>query len=583
MDNTLSYRAEVKKGLLGLLMFQLYSDKKTIYREYVQNALDAINQAVAQGILAERKDGLVQIKIDDKAKRIAIRDNGTGIGTANAVRVLLDISASTKDGVSQAGQFGIGRLVGGGYCHKLCFRTTAKGEGQGTEIVFDVDRIWKMVKEDKEDYRATEVIDACTHKSLFAIGEEEHFFEVILSDVRDDAAPDLLDEQKVVAYLNAVAPVEYKPEFKNTLIYKSGRMQPEFESLHRGLEKVQIVVGRTKVLKQYGLMVSGTKDPIDHLEYFKLEDGQFGMLGWGWFAMTKFTVQIPQTDQLAGIRLRKHNIQIGDATQLSSTNFWREPRGNSYFYGEVFVTHQDIEPNGARDGLAPGPATTAFYRELSDLFSRLRDLYTKANAAKKCVDKMHEGIKRIQAEGKEDHKSKDLIDNNGIDRFTALKAKAASPFVSSMIALYQPDFDKAREDAKDAIAALKPKSEPRKPIQETAKVQERPIAGRQKEEQQQKAQGPFTLKARTDEKLPAEPIAPANEIPVLKRQPPTPAFVFGREDKTASLKGIIDENEIWLLRHVFKVLNDYCPPNDHDRQLVEQLQKMIVKELGHGK
>ena len=132
MDNSLSYNSEIKKGLINLLMFTLYSDEKTIYREYVQNALDSINKAIDERVLAQAKDGVVNIDIDARKKVIVIKDNGTGINANDAVRTLLDISASTKDGVNQAGQFGIGRLVGGGYCHELIFRITDPELGHGT-------------------------------------------------------------------------------------------------------------------------------------------------------------------------------------------------------------------------------------------------------------------------------------------------------------------------------------------------------------------------------------------------------------------------------------------------------------------
>lgn len=583
MENNLTYSSEVRKGLIGLLMFTLYSDEKTIYREYVQNALDSINKAVAEGILSQAKDGVVNITIDDKAKRILIRDNGTGIEAENAVRVLLDISASSKDGIHQAGQFGIGRLVGGGYCHELRFRTSAKGEDVGTEIVFDVDRIWQMVKEDEEDYLATQVIDTCTRRMNFEESRDEHYFEVVLNDVKDDAATELLNTDKVAAYLNAVAPVGYKPEFNNALVYKSGKMYPEFEPLHRNLEKVQLFVGQTRIQKQYGLTVKGTKDKIDHLEYFKLEDEQFGMLGWGWFAMTMFTIQIPQSDELVGIRLRKHNIQIGDATQLSNTNYWKESRGNSYFYGEVFVTHPDIHPNGARDGLAPGPATTAFQNRLKEQFERLRELYTKANVAKKCIDKIKEGIKRIETTGKEDYKSRDLIDNNGTDKFKSLVAKASSPFMSKMLELYQPGFDEAAKKAKEvkkSVSAIKPSVEPVSAVTPTV-VSEDPV-----ETKPQPSPTPDTPPYTIETTEPSDPTPAPNipeTVPPLVEQPVTPADLFGRKDKLAALEHRVDKSEIWVLRRVFKVMNKFCPPNEHDKQLIEEMQKMIVKEFEDGK
>ena len=320
MENNLDYSSEVRKKILSMLMFQLYSDERTIYREYVQNALDSINKAIDTRVLDQAKDGVVNIDIDVKHKVIKIKDNGAGIESANAVRTLLDISPSNKDGVSQAGMYGIGRLVGGGYCHELIFRTSARGEAIGTQITFDVDKIWQMVEKNEEDYLATYVINECTIRESIPAEESDHYFEVELNGVKDDAAPSLLDAETIINYLREVAPVEYKSEFKNTLMYKSIADNPEFKELHEGLEKVQVLVGETRIQKQYGLSIRGTKDKISNLEYFKIEDRKYGLLGWGWYALTKYTIQIPKDDKLAGIRLRAHNIQIGDANLLSGTN-----------------------------------------------------------------------------------------------------------------------------------------------------------------------------------------------------------------------------------------------------------------------
>ena len=66
----------VGKGLLRMVMLQLYNNPRCIYREYIQNGLDAINDAVSQGILKSNRDGLVAITINDG--NIIIEDNGTG-------------------------------------------------------------------------------------------------------------------------------------------------------------------------------------------------------------------------------------------------------------------------------------------------------------------------------------------------------------------------------------------------------------------------------------------------------------------------------------------------------------------------
>ena len=39
METNLNYSSEVRKKILSMLMFQLYSDERTIYREYVQKTV----------------------------------------------------------------------------------------------------------------------------------------------------------------------------------------------------------------------------------------------------------------------------------------------------------------------------------------------------------------------------------------------------------------------------------------------------------------------------------------------------------------------------------------------------------------
>lgn len=38
-----THKSRIGKGLINMLMFQMYGDEKLIYREYVQNARDALS------------------------------------------------------------------------------------------------------------------------------------------------------------------------------------------------------------------------------------------------------------------------------------------------------------------------------------------------------------------------------------------------------------------------------------------------------------------------------------------------------------------------------------------------------------
>lgn len=580
----MSYTPEIKKGLINILMFSLYSDERTIYREYVQNALDAINKAVAMGVLNATKDGLVRIDIDKSKQEITIRDNGCGIKAEDAARVLLDISSSEKNGIDQAGQFGIGRLVGGGYCHQLVFKTSAKGEDKATHIIFDVDRIWKMVKYDTEDYLATTVIKECTKIVYEKEEENEHYFEVVLKNVKEDSAPALLNIEGIINYLSIIAPIEYKPTFE-TLIADSCKELPEFKTLHEDLEKVQLFVNDKRIQKQYGLSIVGTKDDIDRLEYFKLEDAKYGMLGWGWFALTKFSIQIPTEDELACIRLRKHNIQIGSSDLLSGRTYWREDRSNSYFYGEFFVTHPNIMPNAARDGLASTPETAVLNEKLREYFMALKSLYTKANEAKKSIDKIKEGIERIKKFGINDYNAKDLIDNKGIAKFDKLVKNASFLPMVRMLNLYKPAYeaaiDQVNQVRKNNVQEINPIENSsvnnvgdEKNITEISKTPTNPVQGTELES---KIANPITvLLEESDE-------GKINIEPTIVRTTPTRVDInqasIRSKDVLDPLKGVLDESELWIIRRVFSVLNRFCPKTEHDRNLVAELEKLIVKEF----
>src|ERR1700683_4931799 len=110
----------VGKDILELLSSSMYLDPITIYREYVQNSADAIDQA--GGSTA----GRVSIYVDATFRTIRIRDNGIGVPSTDFVKRLTAFGASKKRGTSARGFRGVGRLAGLGYCRELVFRSRAQ-------------------------------------------------------------------------------------------------------------------------------------------------------------------------------------------------------------------------------------------------------------------------------------------------------------------------------------------------------------------------------------------------------------------------------------------------------------------------
>src|SRR5260370_17659870 len=78
----------VGKDILELLSSSMYLEPLTIYREYIQNCADAIDDARRCGVLPARTRGRVDMSIDSVARPVRIRDNAAGIAQPLFVHTL---------------------------------------------------------------------------------------------------------------------------------------------------------------------------------------------------------------------------------------------------------------------------------------------------------------------------------------------------------------------------------------------------------------------------------------------------------------------------------------------------------------
>ena len=411
----------VGKDLLEQLMFSLYPDAETIYREYLQNACDSINEASELGII-EKKDGHVSINIDKFHHTITIEDNGTGIKADEAEMTLKYIAHSKKKKESAAGFYGIGRLVGGGYCKQLSFFTSAQGENVASEMVFDMDQIREILEDDEDNSSASEVIHkVTTFRNNIAEEPQKHYFKVVLKDILPDYHDVLLDEDKINAYLKQVAPIPYEATFFNNLIKPNiTKDDSKYLNYYNQLNAVKVSINNIVGLeKPYEIKFKGTeheytyddgsirKDnaPINEIRFFSIADPQLGDLAWGWYAYTPAGTQIKAIDPYTqenvltrSIRLRCHNIQVGDENVLNK--YFKQARSHVYFNGEVFIINQDIKPTADRSDIAPTSVAKKFQAKLEEFFrSDLEKLYQEANKANKQLEnirKADEEIRKIE-------------------------------------------------------------------------------------------------------------------------------------------------------------------------------------------
>ncbi len=394
----------IGKDVIETLTLGMYEDPRFIYREYVQNAADQIDRAVEQKILKTKASGVTEITINKKAKQIIIEDNATGVKYANVFEILGNVAVSTKERGKHKGFRGIGRLGGLGYCEKLVFETSAKGEEKVSIMTWDAKELKKIINDRKLKLEAAEVISAITNLRFEDTDAKSHFFRVRLEKVTNS---DLLDTQNVSDYLSMVAPVPFAPSF-----YFKDKIKKEIKKQKVELDEYKIFVNTNQIFKAYSTTIyqgnseNNRKTPIDEIfdvQFFKSKMGKDVLL-WGWYGVSEFKSQIPERGNLArGLRLRKGNIQIGSDYTL--VKLFKEQRGNFYFFGEVHAISPDLLPNARRDYFVDNAACREMEEYLRELFyNKLHKLYYTASqirSANKKVQRLKEFKKEYNTKQKE--------------------------------------------------------------------------------------------------------------------------------------------------------------------------------------
>jgi molecular chaperone HtpG len=356
----------VGKDILELVSTAMYPDPLTIYREYVQNAADAIDMAVQERVISSRADGRIEVKVDHAAREARVRDNGSGVPAATAAQVLSAFGASGKRGQGVRGFRGIGRLAALGFCQALTFTTKASGEAVATEVRWDCRRLRNLLQD--PEYGGTledivrEVVKVITTPSESLA---DHYFEVHLQHVvrlRGDA---LLNEDAIRRYLAQVAPVPFAPDFPFAADI-SAFLQEHLPNGH-----FEIVVGEAgqPLVRPHrsSIQVTQTKrDTYVSWDSVVLRDPDLQTpAAVGWIAHHNYLGAISAEPEVRGLRARVGDIQVGDAELFAW--IFAESRFNAWVIGELHVLDPRVVPNGRRDDFEHHPAVASLHNRLGPL------------------------------------------------------------------------------------------------------------------------------------------------------------------------------------------------------------------------
>jgi hypothetical protein len=423
----------VGRDVLELVSSAMYIDPMTIYREYVQNAADAIDDARSAGLIGPDDAGTVTIDIDPASRSIRIRDNGTGIKTNEFARKMTALGASGKRGTTARGFRGVGRLAGLGYAQELVFRSRSVGDDTISELTWDCRKLKSLLRQGDGDIESL-VRSVATLRSKPAHDYPEHFFEVELRGVIRIRSDKLMSPAAVDDYLGQVGPVPFSPEFSFSAELQA-LLAP---AVKLGDLQIYIDGNDLPVYRPHrDVMMEDGGKPVtfDRLSVCEISGIEGEPAAIVWILHHEYEGALPGTTGVKGLRLRAGNVQIGDNNLLEE--LFPETRFNSWAVGEVHVIDGKITPNGRRDHFEQNAHYTNLVNQLSPLARDVAKLCRTSSIKRKWLREAD--LQRQQIEQAIEIFQQGII---GGQEKTKLSSRTDESFLRATKALANPVFDK---------------------------------------------------------------------------------------------------------------------------------------------
>lgn len=464
----------IGKNVIESLTTGMYENPLFVYREYIQNAADAVDHAVKAGVLQKGEEA-ISVRIDNERQEIIIEDNAIGIESAKAFSILRNIAKSTKQKGIDKGFRGIGRLGGLAYCQKLTFETSCKGEDVKSIVTWDAEKLQNLINDTEDKSSGEEVVKEVTSFDSKKEDKDEHYFKVVMEDVN-------LNIDEVTNYLQMVAPIDINSSF----LYKK-EIQKYMNEHQLSVDTYNIYINGDQIFKPYNSKIysfdkAGNKKTagnVYQVNYFNRKSASGEPLFWGWFSMTSLEGQIPSANLARGIRLRSANIQIGDSEIckkfFTSTS---DQRFSFYFFGELHALNSKLIPNSRRDYFEDNDICKEFENAVKEEFLKLKKYCYEVSNLKSCYKKISstEKIrKEIEEKDKkgftnkeeqeelykkfEEQKERDKKTIKELDAQLA-KIKVSGSPVASLVDRIKENYNLGTTSAQSSSPAPFPKPEP---------------------------------------------------------------------------------------------------------------------------
>lgn len=337
----------IGRQIFDIVTSGMYDNPLMIYREYIQNSVDSIDLALESELIS-KESAQIEITLNGHDRSITIEDNGQGLSNDLAHGILTNLGCSPKEGTSQRGFRGIGRLGGLAYCDELVFETRSQGDELVSVVRWNRKEFDAITSDTQKNITLSEMIQAVANLNYAEPTEDtpSHFFKVTLRNVHRFHSDMLMSIKSVNDYLAHSAPVPYN---KQTFSYA--------EAIGTYLSEVsdyrcyQILVNGKQVFRPYTdeiKLSTNSSDSIQGVEYFQFKTADGEVIALGWYAKTQFLATLPTALNVKGVRTRQGNIEVGGEHFLDDK--FSEPRFSGWQIGEIHVVNASLKPNARRDG-----------------------------------------------------------------------------------------------------------------------------------------------------------------------------------------------------------------------------------------
>jgi molecular chaperone HtpG len=389
--------ANVKFGLrlLETLTSALYDNPIVLFREYVQNSVDAYKTALSKNF-KPIDDFVVNIDIDKDKRLITVFDNGYGIPGEIFQSKMTDIGVDTKSALSdQIGFRGIGRLSAIPFCEKLVFKNKPEGNKNIYVFTWNGKEFNDMLIKDST-VELSKAFDVITMSSTekYKGNINDHFFHVFIENYNDEIDELIQEKDKkqksFKQQLSEMLPLNYSPDlsFQNEIKeYYRKIMNEELDNL-----SYNILLNSEPLYKQYT-----NKNKLESgiwfwdLKFSKIPDGLEEPFGILWFTFDRKIVANPN-DEPFGILVRSKNILMGNNNSLTDAIFRNKP--DDYIashreltqtlqgvYGEMLINSTRFKDNARRDWFKLDSRSIVLRNIIFEFLKRLYIYRTTASKA----------------------------------------------------------------------------------------------------------------------------------------------------------------------------------------------------------